>query len=270
MFKNLKTILSNNILFLFLLPVFFIYSAYNELFGFLNLPFVLTNFFAIIVSGIIIYFFIIPLLKNKKKSVLFTFFSLTYFLVFGFLHDSLKNIFSTGSFFITYTFLIPFTFLLFISLFIFLKRMKEENFSGTFFYLNLLMIALIISEIPNSIRRYQLDKSVHNLIDFRFNAASAYTSAGLSDSAKPDIYFLLFDGMASTKSLQEGLGKDNSSLDSFLSSEGFYIARNASANYNWTIHSLSTTFNMEYLPDFIAPVMNDPKAYFWGGQFISQ
>lgn len=268
MFKNLKTILSKIILFLFLLPVFFIYSAYNELFGFLNFPFVLTNFFAIIVSGIIIYFFIIPFFKKKKKSVLFTYFSLTYFLVFGFLHDSLKNLFPADSFFTTYTFLIPFTFLLFISLFIFLKRTKEKNFSGTFFYLNLLMIALIISEIPNSIRRYQLDKSVHNLIDFRFNAATTYTSGGLTDSLKPDIYFLLFDGMASTKSLQKGLGKDNSDLDSFLRSEGFYIASNASANYNWTIHSLSTTFNMDYLPDFIAPVMNDPKAYFWGTNSI--
>ncbi|MEQ1796939.1 MAG: sulfatase-like hydrolase/transferase [Lacibacter sp.] len=128
---------------------------------------------------------------------------------------------------------------------------------------------LILSEIPNSVKRYKLDESVHNLIDFRFNALNEYNPPQkTSDSLKPDIYFLVFDAMASSKSLQENFGKNNSQLDTFLLRHGFYVAANAKANYNWTIHSLSSTFNMDYLPNWIAPVMNDPKAYFWGSASI--
>ena len=268
MLKKVKTILSDKAFFLYLLPLFFIYSGYNELFGFLNLGFVLLNFLGVALLAFFIFILIHFFLKEKKKSIIYTFFSIAYFLLFGFLHDTLKKLLPSGNLLVSFTFLIPLTLLLLIILFIYLKRQKQQNYSDLFLYLNVLMIALILSEMPNSTRRYRLDKSVHNLIDFRFNTASSYIPGSIADSSKPDIYFLLFDGMASTKSLKDRLGKDNSKLDSFLLNEGFYIANNAAANYNWTIHSLSTTFNMDYLPDFIAPVMNDPKAYFWGTNSI--
>lgn len=268
MFKKVKDILSAKSFFIFLLPLFFIYSAYNELFGFLNPGFVFLNLLAVALLALFIFIFIHIFLNQKKKSIIYTFFTLAYFLLFGFLHDTLKNFLPAGNLILSFTFLIPLTILLLLLLFIYLKRQKQQNYSDLFLYLNVLMIALILSEIPNSIKRYRLDTSVHNLIDFRFNTASSYVPGSIADSSKPDIYFLLFDGMASTKSLKDRLGKDNSKLDSFLLSEDFYIANNAAANYNWTIHSLSTTFNMDYLPDFIAPVMNDPKAYFWGTNSI--
>lgn len=268
MITKLKNSFRTTAFFILLLPLFFIYSGYNELFGFLTVDFVLVNFL-VISAGIafvfaIAYFFI----RRSRQSVLFTFFLSAYLLLFGFIHDSLKKILPAGNFFTSFTFLIPFTIVAAALLLFYFKRNNANPFKDLFLYLNLLMVTLILSEIPNSIRRYRLDQSVHNLIDFRFKAASAYKTANLPDSSKPDIYFLLFDGMASTKSLMTSFGKDNSQLDSFLTTQGFYIARNATCNYNWTIHSLSTTMNMDYLPDFIAPVMNDPKAYYWGTNSI--
>jgi len=129
-----------------------------------------------------------------------------------------------------------------------------------------LFAILIVSEIPNSVKRYNLDRSVHNLIDFRFNAYNSYNpSAKVADSSKPDIYFLLFDAMASSKSVLQTTGKNGlAPLDLHLKERGFYVAENAKANYNWTIHSVSTTLNMDYLPPWIAPVMHDLKVYFWG------
>ncbi|WP_164972669.1 sulfatase-like hydrolase/transferase [Lacibacter luteus] len=124
---------------------------------------------------------------------------------------------------------------------------------------------LLLSEIPNSIKRHQLDKSVHNLIDFRFSVFNEYKpQAELPDSSKPDIYFLLFDAMASSQSVQQTTGRNIHPLDSFLQQKGFYLASAAAANYNWTIHSVSTTLNMEYLPPWITPVKDDMKVYFWG------
>jgi hypothetical protein len=270
MYKKIKNILSSKAFFLLLLPIFFIYSAYNELFGFLTAGFVMINFCAVLLFTFLIYFIAFSIVKHRTKASILTLLATAYCLLFGYIHDSVKSILPAGSFFASFTFVLPFSLLLIVLLILFLKCQKNKTYADTFFYFNLLITALILSEIPNSIKRYNLDKSVHNLIDFRFAVASSYSASPKIKHSNPDIYFLLFDGMASTKSLREGIGKDNSKLDSFLLQEGFYIAGDAKANYNWTIHSLSTTFNMDYLPDFIAPVMNDPKAYFWGtNSFLS-
>lgn len=262
-YQKIKIFFSTKPLFLLLLPLFFIYSGYNELFGFLNLRFVAVNFLAVLFSITIVLTISFLLFRNISKAAVFTFFICLFCLVFGYLHDSLKQL-QPPVLFTKFTVLLPIIALLFVLLLIYLRK-RKKGFTELNLFLNLLFVILLLSEIPNSIRRYRLDKSVHNLIDFRFNALKAYNpSHQLPDSLKPDIYFLVFDAMASSKSLQSGLGKDNFKLDSFLHQQGFYVATNAKANYNWTIHSLSSTLNMDYLPGWIAPVMNDAKAYFWG------
>lgn len=265
--QKLKTGLRENAFFLFLLPLFFIYSGYNELFGFLSAGFVLANLFFLLLAVAFIYLISILVFRNKTKASVFTFFVTLLFLVFGYLQDVIKSS-ALPSFINKYSFQLPAVFVILIILLIYVKK-SRSNFRELFNFLNLLFIILLLSEIPNSIRRYRLDKSVHNLIDFRFNALNEYKpSSSTSDSLKPDIYFLVFDAMGSSKSIQNGLGKDNSQLDSLLHQKGFYVAANARSNYNWTIHSLSSTLNMDYLPSWIAPVMNDPKVYFWGSSSI--
>ncbi len=267
MYQRVLKYLQNHFLFLFLLPVFFIYSGYNELFGFLPPVFVLKNLVILLGVMLALLGVLFLICKNIKKAAVATFFITTYSLLFGFMHDSLKKT-APNSFWVSYTFLLPATILLFVLIVFFIKKSKS-TFSEVFTYLNLLMFALLLSEIPNSIKRYRLDKSVHNLIDFRFKTYTDYKPRQpIADSAKPDIFFLVFDAMASTKSLRQALNKNNSALDSMLTQKGFHIIPDAFSNYNWTIHSISTTLNMQYLPDFIAPVQNDPKAYFWGSASI--
>ena len=64
---------------------------------------------------------------------------------------------------------------------------------------------------------------------------------------KPDIYFIVFDGYASSKCLQEEFDFSNASLDSFLSGKKFFISYQSKSNYNITPLSLASTFNMNYL-----------------------
>ncbi|MBY0476048.1 MAG: LTA synthase family protein [Chitinophagaceae bacterium] len=254
-------------LFLLLLPLFFIYSGYNELFGFLSFPFVVRNFAVCVVCMLVLFLVSFFFLKTKTKASVFTFFCALFFLVFGYLHDSLKQL-SATAFFTKFTVLLPLCTLLLFILFLYLKKRKKD-FTELYLFLNALFCILLFSEIPNSIKRYRLDQSVHNLIDFRLNAFNSYKpSAPVADSLKPDIYFLVFDAMTSSKGLMQVIGKNHTELDSFLRQHEFYIAENASANYNSTVHSLSTTFNMDYLPTWIVPVANDPKALFWGSASI--
>lgn len=267
MFQSAVNLFKQKPLFLALLPAFFIYSGYNELFGFLSVPFMLKNTAWVVVGIALLYLLAQMYFRNQKQATVFTFFLAAFVLLFGFLHDLLKQA-GLPKFVSSYTLLLP---LILTAVFLFaiwLKRISN-NFTGLYLYLNLLLLALVLSEIPNSIKRYHLDRSVHNLIDFRFSTYHEFQAkAPVPDSAKPDIYFLIFDALGSTRSLKESLNKDNSMLDSFLQRKGFYVVGGSRANYNWTIHSISTTLNMQYLPDFIAPVMNDPKVYFWGSASI--
>ncbi|MBK8088638.1 MAG: sulfatase-like hydrolase/transferase [Chitinophagaceae bacterium] len=266
-YQKVKTFLKAWPFFLLLLPVFFIYSGYNELFGFLSVKFLLVNFLFIVTGTLVVLTISFLLFRNGAKAAIFTFFFCLICLSFGYLHDSLKQL-NLSPFLTKFTGILPILVLLFVILLIYLRK-RRSSFAELYLFLNLLFVILILSEIPNSVKRYRLDKSVHNLIDFRFNAFNEYNPLQITpDSLKPDIYFLVFDAMASSKSLQENFGKNNYKLDTFLLQHGFYVAADAKANYNWTIHSLSSTFNMDYLPNWIAPVMNDPKAYFWGSASI--
>lgn len=267
LYQKLTNVFRTEPLFLLLLPLFFMYSGYNELFGFLSFKFLVFNLLIILISTLLVLTLTYWLFRNISKAAVATFLISLFCLVFGFLHDSLKQL-NTTAYLTKFTFLLPISILLVVLFLIYLWK-RKSGFSELYLFLNMLFIILILSEIPNSIKRYRLDQSVHNLIDFRFRSYNEFNPVkNLPDSSKPDIYFLVFDALASSKSLQKELGKNNFQLDSFLLQQGFYVAANARANYNWTIHSLSSTLNMDYLPNWIAPVMNDPKAYFWGSASI--
>ncbi|MEJ8818268.1 sulfatase-like hydrolase/transferase [Lacibacter sp. H407] len=221
----------------------------------------------VLVCAFVLCFISFKLFRNFKKAAISTFIISLCCLAFGYLHDSLKQLLPQ-SYVSKFIVVIPATFLLFLIIFLILKK-RKRTFDDAYLFLNLLFTILILSEIPNSIKRYQIDKSVDNLIDFRFNVFNDYQpSKTLPDSLKPDIYFLVFDALASSKSMQQNFKKNTYQLDSHLLKKGFYVVTNGAANYNWTIHSLTSTFNMEYLPPWIAPVMNDPKVYFWGSSSI--
>ena len=71
----------------------------------------------------------------------------------------------------------------------------------------------------------------------------------LPDSAKPDIYFLVFDEYTNNKTLKKVWQYDNRSLTNWLDSSHFFIPADTRANYTFTPYSISSTFNMNYIED---------------------
>jgi hypothetical protein len=126
------------------------------------------------------------------------------------------------------------------------------------------MICLLLTEIYNSFKTFYTQLNVQNLIDPNFTAYKEYNPAlAISDSAKPDIYFLLFDEMGGSSTLKDQWNIDNTHIDSFLIKRGFHVIPEAHSNYSWTVHSVSTTFNMNYLSDTLIPILDDPKSYLY-------
>jgi hypothetical protein len=70
-----------------------------------------------------------------------------------------------------------------------------------------------------------------------------------SDSA-PDIFYLLLDGYTGQDVLTRYLGYDNEPFLESLRERGFVVMNQSRSNYASTIHSLASSFNLDYL-DFL-------------------
>jgi len=63
----------------------------------------------------------------------------------------------------------------------------------------------------------------------------------------PDIYYIVLERYASETSLKDVYDFDNDEFLNYLSSKGFYVASQSTANYFRTTESLASSLNMEYI-----------------------
>jgi len=67
------------------------------------------------------------------------------------------------------------------------------------------------------------------------------------NSIPPDIYYIVLDAYTRSDVLEQEFGIDNTTFLEDLRQLGFYIAECAQSNYSRTTHSVSSTFNMEFV-----------------------
>ncbi|MDF1500875.1 MAG: hypothetical protein P1P76_10435 [Anaerolineales bacterium] len=72
------------------------------------------------------------------------------------------------------------------------------------------------------------------------------------DAIPPDIYYIVLDGYTRSDVLAEQYGFDNSGFLDSLEESGFEIADCAISNYTRTRHSLTSTFNIEYIQSLVS------------------
>ncbi len=64
---------------------------------------------------------------------------------------------------------------------------------------------------------------------------------------QPDIYYIILDAYARVDILRDLFHCDDEPFLSFLRDRGFYVADKSYSNYPWTLLSLSSSLNMDYL-----------------------
>ena len=69
------------------------------------------------------------------------------------------------------------------------------------------------------------------------------------ENSNPNIYYIILDGYGRADILQALYEFDNSAFVESLQDRGFYVAGESSSNYIYTLHSVSSAFNMGYLQD---------------------
>lgn len=258
--ERLKTLLQQKKYFVVLLPLVFILHGYNAFFGFFPGQFILFNFFAVLISLLFIYIPFSFILRNSRKAAIFSFWLMAFILSFGYIHDSIKQITGDGLL-SSYKFVIPASLIFFLILISLIKK-RNTSFNRQFLFINMLMLVLLTIEIAEGIIQLSKFKTKQLLLDSRFAALKqAKIKNSIADSVKPDIYFLVFDALPSSNAMKQEWGFDNSSLDSFLLKENFYVHPASKSNYNLTALSVSSTLNMDYVPP-VDLYQDETKMYF--------
>ncbi len=223
--------------YLFLLPVFFVMHGYNENFGVIPLEDLLLLALMYVSAISLIFGLLYLLFRDIFKASIITVFIFAFYLFFGAIQDFFKLIFP---FFSKYSVLIFIFFSFFVALLIWLKKRSGRQVRLMFFLNGLLLIYIFI-EVGKTLLYAGTGKSP------QLQVSASKLPPPCDSCTKPDIYFLLFDEYASSKSLKKNYRYDNSQMDSFLKKNGFHVFPESKSNYNFTPFSVASILNMNYI-----------------------
>jgi len=230
-----------------LLPVFFVLHGYLENYGFISpgegLLLILIYTATTLVLALAGWLFF----RDIPKAALFAFILMAVYFFFGAIHDFLKE--HAGSFLSSYVVLLTAFLILLIAVIVYLRKSKRP-FKRLTAFLNLLFLVYILFGAGNLIAK-AFRSSGYALSVYSFAKNNTYKQC--PDCNKPDIYFLLMDGYASTAALAKWYHYQNN-LDSFLLQRKFSVQANSRSNYNFTPFSMASILNMSYLQG-----IEDPK-----------
>lgn len=241
----MKKFILSPILFLLLLPAFFILHNYNELFGFLSPNKIIQS--ALIIYALVIGSFLLLRRWTHSPAIssLILFVLSCFILFFRPIHGMVKNT-AILSIISSYKIFLPVCFVL---LLLFCRKLfrKRTVSLKTIIFLNTTMLSLLIVEGGIFLHHGLEVKATHNLIYPAKTICDHYQPTVRADSSKPDIFLLVFDEYTNNEALKKLWQFSNDTITEWLSRNGFYISRQAKANYDFTPYSMSSMFNMDYL-----------------------
>ncbi len=139
-----------------------------------------------------------------------------------------------------YGILLSLLFLLTIGVIVFLKKTPRRliRLNG---YLNFLFLLLILIDAFTIVRRPSKRPAAFSV------KADELRVTPCDTCHYPDIYLLLCDEFASSRSLDETWHYNNYQFDTALNRRGFRVAAGSHSNYNFTPFSMASILNMAYV-----------------------
>ncbi|MBM3417072.1 MAG: hypothetical protein FJY20_11690 [Bacteroidetes bacterium] len=228
------------VLFVFLLPFFFVLHGFSENFDLVPLkPALRLTFWYILVSAAFLLVYRL-VFKSVVKAGLMTFFTMSYHFFFGGMQDLLNKYFHQ-SFVVKYSFILPVSLTIFLFVFYILKRSKRQ-FTRATLYLNVVLLVFILADAG-----------------LLWIKAAGKRSADIIPEEKlvrcdtcsvPDVYLIVADAYPGRLQFKNIFDYDNSLFEASLKQRGFYIADSSLSNYNSTFFSMGSMLNFNYLKFF--------------------
>jgi hypothetical protein len=234
---KLLTALRSFNFYLFLLPVFFVLHGYAEYYNLIP-AIKATKFTASYLAGTLIIFLLSRLFfKNSTKAALYSFLIMLIYFFFGTFQDFVTEKFP-DNFITRYSFLLPVLLVILIVVFILLKR-ANQNFERLKLYLNTLMLLLLIFDISSLVIKINKKKSAIAMMDASLPVCK--------DCPKQDIYLVVAYFYSGNTALKKFFSYNNSRFEDQLIEKGFFVSDSSFSNYNYTIFSIGSLLNMNYL-----------------------
>ena len=225
----------------FLLPVFFVFHHFIDYYGLLSAAKAVESLLLLLSLFAICFIFLRLFTRSAEKRLQLTTLYGAFILFYGVIKDAIASV-PAGFFLSRYSVLLPV--LCSVCVVISVRIFRKTIFHKSNLYLNLLLSVFLVVDIfslwMTDSKRF-LDR---NLLVDRTSVDSLPTA---SDSALPDIYYLVFDSYPGSEFLKEQMQYDNHEMDSLLRAKGWFVAANPRSNYNRTAFSIASTLNFQYL-----------------------
>lgn len=250
----MKKILNHN-WHLLTIPFFFVLHGFIENLGFISILdcLILITYYWSFAALITLICKLIT--KNWTAAAITASFILSFQLFFGYLQDTLKT-YMPFAFLSSYRFLISIA-IISVLIILFIGKNKEKQLKKAKDYLNILFAILILFDFTIGIKKQFIDKEKTFAIT---ETKKEFQNKIKQIAYKPNIYLLVFDEYASSKSLYNKYGFLNN-LDSFLLANNFKIMWNSKSNYNFTPFSIASLLNMSYVQGIKAKDSLTAKEY---------
>lgn len=239
---------------IFLIPLFFVWHIINEYFGLI--PFKYSGTILMYYFGLSVVLFLIGklLLKDTVKAGCLASIGLMIFFFWGVVHDFLKSL-HLPAFFVSYKFLFAIVLILVTIFIISLRKRKDPPFRLSRFF-TLLFGLFVLAEAIISIYKKIDDRDKKNALNY-YNIPLLQRTE-LNNLHTPDIFLIIFDEYASSASLRQYEGYDNSLLDSILIRNNFFVVKDSKSNYNFTPLSISSILDGQYFNKPLEGRLSDP------------
>lgn len=132
-----------------------------------------------------------------------------------------------------------------------LMSFQKRQLAAITTFLNVMTVTVFFLMVSNSVSVLSaaINPATENSVE-----NEVLVDLDLSDmpvSELPDIYYLVLDGYPGNGYLQSHFGIDNSQFTAQLEELGFYVAYDSVSNYTYTIASVSSSLNMDYVQDLM-------------------
>ena len=236
---------------LFLFPLFFILVVFTNNLDELNFSDLILPVSISFISVSIVFVILLLISKNYQKNSLYLSFTIILFFSYGHLFFIMDNIQIDFLDLNKHRYLLTgFTIIFFTGIILILKKSTPKTFTPITNTVSIVLITVILTNIPYS-----------ELSDFSENSLPTLSSDLFNSDLEtsPDIYYIVLDEYAGSRTLQNYFDFDNSQFTSFLQNNGFYVSSNSNSNYLVTALAVPSVMQMNYL--HLLTSSNSPNSF---------
>ena len=225
--------------FFILLPLFVVIHIERDLPGLIDYRLLYDHLLFLFLAPFFFFSIFYFFSRSMKKAAIQTFALLIFFYFFGEIKNFAKEI-APGDFWQSYKLWIV---LLGVPLlFVLYKLSKSKSaFTKHFLIINIGLLLFIIADISILfINKRKINNAVTELgADYK----------PCDSCAKPDIYYIILDCYTSSSMLKQDFNFSNAVIENSLRQKEFHIIPDSRSNYNMTIFSIASVFNLDYLQE---------------------